>query len=485
VVTSDGVLAGTSSPGRGRSLGGGGGSLASNVRLSANKTEASQAATEKKEKKPLQATPVSTAGASSSASSEQTRPSPTIPSSPPVAGDNSLYRIGSDGTVRELFREKTLILSLLRSKGRVLVGTGTQGQLYEIDEATRERVEIARLDHGQIHCLCRRQDGSVVVGTGDPGKLYVLQDRFATSGTVISDVLDAKLLSRWGALNWRATTPRGTSVTVAVRSGNVAEPDDTWSEWSPEQADSYTSRAVAPPARFLQYRVTLRTTNPKVSPALHSLALRYATTNLAPEVTGIEVPDLDSGNLDNPKKVKLKWTASDPNDDELTYQVFLRKDGWQSWVRVAEDLEKKEYECDTAALPTGMYRVKVVASDRKDNPAEEALTGERISAPFPIANTPPEVTVRVVAIRGNKAVIEAKATHPLVRLTQAAFAVNGKAWANVFPTDGLFDSRTEKFRFRTEALRPGTHVLVLRVRDAAGNVGTGDVVFTIREKSDR
>ena len=88
-------------------------------------------------------------------------------------------------------------------------------------------------------------------------------------------------------------------------------------------------------------------------------------------------------------------------------------------------------------------------------------------------------------VRGSKAVIEAKASHPLVRLTQAAFAVNGKAWASVFPTDGLFDSRTESFRFRTEALQPGTHVLVLRVRDAAGNVGTGDVVFTIREKTDK
>jgi hypothetical protein len=235
----------------------------------------------------------------------------------------------------------------------------------------------------------------------------------------------------------------------------------------------------------VQYRVTLRTTNPKVTPALHSLALRYATTNQPPEVTGIEVPDLDAGNLDNPKKVKLKWTATDPNDDELTYQVYLRKDGWQSWVRVAEDLDKKEYECDTAALPSGTYRVKVVASDRKDNAPEEALTGERISAPFPIANTPPEVTVRVVAIRGGKAVIEAKAAHPLVRLASASFAVNGKAWSNVFPEDGLFDSRTETFRFRTEALRPGTYVVVLRVRDAAGNVGAGDAVFTVREKADR
>jgi hypothetical protein len=477
LVTADGVIAGTSSPGRGRSFSSGAGSPSAGSRLTAIKSDKVQAPAGEKT---VKAIPVSNVVGSSSSSTEEARSAPVVPVSAPLAGDNSLYRIGRDGNVRELFREKTLILCLLRNNGRVLAGTGTQGQLYEIDEVTRERVEVARLDHGQIHCLCRRQDGSVVLGTGDPGKLYVLQDRFVSTGTVTSEVLDAKIVSRWGALNWRATTPKGTSVTLAVRSGNVAEPDETWSDWSVEQSDPDNGKAIAPRARFLQYRVTLSTTLPKTSPALHSLAVRYATTNLAPEVTSVEVPDLDASALENSKKLKLKWAATDPNDDELSYEVFIRKDDWPSWVRLADGLDKKEYEFDTTALPSGTYQVKVVASDRKDNAPEDALTAERISGPFPIAHTPPEVTVKAVSIEGNRAVVEAKATHPLVRLTQASFAVNGKAWANVFPTDGLFDSKTETFRFRTDELRPGTHVLVLRVRDAAGNIGSGDVVFTIR-----
>ena len=69
-----------------------------------------------------------------------------------------------------------------------------------------------------------------------------------------------------------------------------------------------------------------------------------------------------------------------------------------------------------------------------------------------------------------------------MRLTSASFAVNGKKWVNVFPTDGLFDSKNETFRFKTEALKPGTYVLVLRVRDAAGNTGSGDVVFTVQPR---
>jgi hypothetical protein len=65
-------------------------------------------------------------------------------------------------------------------------------------------------------------------------------------------------------------------------------------------------------------------------------------------------------------------------------------------------------------------------------------------------------------------------------LTAASYAVNGKKWVNVFPVDGLFDSKTETFKFKTEGLKPGTHVLVLRVRDAAGNTGAGDAVFTLQ-----
>src|SRR5262249_5248645 len=150
------------------------------------------------------------------------------------------------------------------------------------------------LDHGQIQTLCRRADGSIVIGTGDPGKLYVLEDKYAAKGTVTSDVLDAKMISKWGALRWRAQVPQGTSLTVAVRSGNVSEPDETWSDWSAEQTDPEKALVQAPTARFLQYRVTLSTDNPALTPSLGSLTMRYATTNQAPEVTNVEVPDLDA-----------------------------------------------------------------------------------------------------------------------------------------------------------------------------------------------
>jgi hypothetical protein len=481
-VTRDAIYVGTSAPTsrrRGSTSASTGSTsapvVAENVAKPPAPTKESQA--EKTDTEPAAAAEPKSSSDTKEPAKGNAAPAPSAPSS----GENSVYRIAFDGTVREVFRDKTLVLSLLRKGGSLIVGTGMEGQLFEVDETTRERGEIARLDHGQILSLCRRQDGSIVLGTGDPGKLYVLKDRFAAKGTITSEVLDAKLVSKWGAMHWQADTPAGTSVSVAVRSGNVADPDETWSDWSAAQTEPEKAIIAAPPARFLQYRVTLTADpNGTASPTLRALTLRYATTNQAPEVTKVEVPDLNAVNLDNPKKLKFKWAATDANEDELTYALYIRKEGWSNWVLLDEDLEKTEYEWDTQTAPSGVYRLKVVASDRKDNPDGEALTAEKISAPFAVCHTPPVVTVKVTGVEGKQAVVEATAVSPLVRLTAASFAVNGKKWVNVFPSDGLFDSKTETFRFKTETLKPGTYVLVLRVRDASGNMGSADVVFTVK-----
>jgi hypothetical protein len=339
--------------------------------------------------------PASTSGVGSPESKGTPASAPSIP----IVGDNSLYRIAADGTVREVFREKLLILSLLKHQGRLLAGTGMQGQLFEIDESSKEKLELARLDHGVIQCLLRRKDGSIVIGAGDPGKLYVLDDAFAAEGTVVSDVLDAKIISLWGTMNWKAVTPAGTSVTVAVRSGNVADPDATWSAWSLEQDDAQRARAVAPTARYLQYRVTLKTTSAKVTPEFRHITLRYKTTNQAPEITGFDVPDLDAAPQDNPKKFRLKWNAVDANEDELTYALYFRKESWKDWVLLEDNLDKKDFEWDTTTIPSGLYQFRVTASDRRDNSPDDARTVERTSPFVPVTHLPPTVAVKLAGWR--------------------------------------------------------------------------------------
>jgi hypothetical protein len=266
-----------------------------------------------------------------------------------------------------------------------------------------------------------------------------------------------------------------------VRGGNVSEPDATWSPWSAEQDDPTQAVAHAPASRYLQYRLSMATNENTVSPALHRLSIHYATINQAPEVTSLDVPNLETqASAKEPKKWKFKWSATDANEDELVYDLYVRKEGWKEWMKIEDGWAKTEYEWDTSTMPSGLYQFKVVASDRPDNREEEALTGERMSLPLAVGHEAPAITLRYIGIEKNRAILEASATSDLVRLASARYAVNSGKWMSVFPVDGLFDSRSAKFHFQTESLTPGTYVIVLRVRDAAGNTGSADAVFTVK-----
>jgi hypothetical protein len=478
LLAPDAVFAGTGAAGRKR---GGSSNSADAVALiptSATMTDAQPVSRRKDD-----AEPAALASSINSKDRDADKANPAPAPSSPGAADNSVYRITFDGAAREVYRDKKLVLGLDRRGGKLFVATGLDGRIIEIDETTRERTEVARLDHGLVHKILRRRDGFAVVAAGDPGRLYLLKDGYATNGTVVSEVLDAKLTSHWGALRWHAELPAATRMSIAVRSGNVAEPDDTWSAWSAEQADSETAVAAAPPARFLQYRATLASADPAVSPVLHRVGIRYATANQAPEITTLEVPDPEKETPKESKKLRLKWTATDPNEDELTFSVFARKEGWTDWVLLDDGLSKSEWDWDTTTTPAGVYRVKVMASDRPDNPDGEALSAERVSGPVTVAHEPPGVIIRIATVEGDKATIEADAADPLSRLASASYSINGRKWISIFPKDGLFDDKRESFRFTTESLPAGTYVVVLRVKDAAGNTGTGDATFTVKDKS--
>jgi hypothetical protein len=405
---------------------------------------------------------------------EQPAPPGTATPKPPAPGENAIYRIGSDGAAREVFRARVMVFALAWHDGRLLAGTGPEGQLFEIDE--RETTPVARLDTGQILSLLPGDRGGLWIGTGDPGSVLALSEDYAESGTLTSDVLDAKLISRFGAIRWRADCPENASLAIQIRTGNVREPDETWSNWSEPQTDAESAEAKVPPGRFAQYRAALETKDPRITPELRSISIRYQTINLAPELTRIEVPDLSEGDgATRQVQLKLRWEASDPNGDDLVYSLAIRKEDWPDWVGLGDrPLTEKTFDWDTTAVPAGLYRVRVTASDRPSNPPEEALTRERTSEPFLVDHQAPSVAIRWEAPKARVVVKDA-----LTRIVRASYALDGGEWTPVFPTDGLFDTKEESLSIELPDLKPGTHVLTLRATDAAGNTGAGDAVFKI------
>jgi hypothetical protein len=395
---------------------------------------------------------------------------------PASPGDNAVFQIDADGVVREVFRAKALVHALAWSDERLYVGTGPEGQLFEVRPEQGESTPLAKLDAGSILSLLNEPGGGLLLGTGDPGSIVRLSSAFEAQGELVSEVHDAKLPARFGAVRWRGETPPGTTIAVQVRTGNVGIPDETWSPWSAEQTDPNSARAESPLGRFVQYKVKLATKDPRRSPELTSMAVSYRSANLPPEINRLEVPDVASGDAAATQgRLVLKWDVSDPNDDDLSFLLEVRKEGWPSWIALTENpITDKSYTWDTKAFPSGTYQVRLVASDRPSNSPDESLTRAQESESFLVDHDPPVVTLNLRE-RGASILLE----DSLTRLVKAEYALDGGPWKPLFPDDGLFDTNREQLTLSLPELQPGAHLLMVRAVDAAGNVGSRDAILVV------
>ena len=169
------------------------------------------------------------------------------------------------------------------------------------------------------------------------------------------------------------------------------------------------------------------------------------------------------------------WSANDPNDDKLSYNIFYREEGETLWKLLREDVREAVIAWDTVAMPDGRYTLKIVASDAPANPTDVALTGERESRSFEVDNTPPRVTA-IQAARsqgGHRLTFQAEDDASAVKKVE--YAVDSGKWNVIYPTDGISDSKRESFDVSVPGYTEGVHTLVVKVTDLLENVATARV----------
>jgi hypothetical protein len=438
-----------------------------------------------------------------------------------ASGGSTVLRITPDGLATPLFdADEGMLLALAVDGGRLLVGTGNPGRLYEVTLARdgEEQACLTTLDPKMVMAIAVPDGGRPVVATAGPGRLYTLSDGYAGEGTYTSQVYDAGGSARWGALAWRGSTPGGTEVLVATRAGNVRDPEKgLWSDWSKDVKKS-PAAVASPPARYIQFRVAMKTNNPNATPTLEQLEAAYLRANEPPRIvsiTEIAVGDKqnraqaverfrqamkkraqDANQKGSPPRPPapegaqpiriLQWQAEDPNGDTLRYGLYFRGQGEERWILLEDDLQRPEYAWDTASVADGWYEVKVVATDRADHPADAALSDERVSDPVLIDNTAPileNVKAKVEKADGKaRAVVTFTARDAAGRLEDAAYTVDAAAdWRTIAPQDGLFDAPRETFSFTVPDLSPGAHRIGVRVIDEANNHGHAAVTVVVEE----
>ena len=430
------------------------------------------------------------------------RSRPATPQPTPQEG-NAVYRIDSQGFVTEVFRESSMILKIVRAPApggdRLLVATGNEGELYSVDPSAEETTTLADLEPEQVTSILVGPDGGLMLGTANPARLLTLADGVAARGTYTSPVLDATQISLWGTLDVTATVPEGTRVAVETRSGNAQDPEQAaWSPWTaPEAVEPQPGlpvltprelKVTAPPARFLQYRLTLEGSN-NTSPVVDRVEVTYVTPNIKPRIASLKAsypetppnPQPNAPDTGPATNLVVEWEAADPNNDPLLYKLEYQPSNSDQWLLIAEDLTDPRYEWQTRRVPDGRYLVRLTADDRKANPGDMAMQATRRSDPVLVDNTAPELQDVEVTVDRRDATLKGTARDALSQVRSIDYVLDSEEeYKPILPDDLIFDSTGEAWSVTLSRLSPGSHVVTLRVTDTRGNSRYQPVLLEIQ-----
>ena len=384
---------------------------------------------------------------------------------------------------------------------------------------------LAKAESEQVTSFVKAPNGKIYVATANPGKVFTLGPELESEGTFESEPFDARIFSRWGRLTWWGENAAGSGIELYVRTGNTSVPGKNWTPWAGPYRDPKGQEVESQAARFVQWKAVLHGgANP---PDLSWIELAYLPKNVAPQITGIAIQSpgtrvssfgQQSGppqpstvvlrmpaapgtqgasdrNTESPRYEpppqgyaqkgyqSVLWNAEDANDDELTYAVYYRGENEKDWKLLKDKLEQKFYSWDTNSMPDGAYYLKIVASDEKSNPPDQALSAEQVSDRFIVDNTPPTVSQLTSqpapATAGDPSVtVRFRASDTASSIVRTQYSLDAGDWTIVPPVGGLSDALTEEYSVTLRGLTPGEHTVSVRVYDQFENESTAKTTFT-------
>jgi len=413
---------------------------------------------------------------------------------PPVAdlgrkgakkGKGALFRIGADARLDQLHAlTQTYFTSVaVGPDGAIYAGAADKGRVYMVDkeDAVATAFDVDERSVSQIWF----DHANVAFATDDAAALYRATGR-ASQARYVSDVLDAKAVSRYGKLTWVTAG----KVKIETRSGNTAKPGTGWSEWQSPSAigklggGNEGGKIASPAGRYLQFRAALEDDAAR----LRRVSAYYVPQNQATLVTEVTVelstkeslPTLkDSAAKPRSPVLKIKWKIDNPDNDDTFYTIDVRRDGEANWRPVSTGkapLTATTWEWNTETYPDGWYRMRVTSSDAAANSPDRALTSSFTTPLFAIDNTRPLIEALSVAYPK----VTARATDAISTIAEMAYSVDDGPWQLGTTADGLFDDSVEDLRIELPVgLAKGAHTLAVRVADTAGNVGSTSTSFVV------
>ncbi len=406
---------------------------------------------------------------------------------------SELVRLTPEGALLSVHRFTKQVASAVAWDGAgVLVGTGFEGEVWRFFADGGAR--LASVDAVQVVGILG--GGDVLLAQG-PAAVFERRSGDDEAGRFRSEAARFPRPMRFGEYR---VFPRIDGLRIRFRTGASEKPDQSWMSWV-EWSAAADGKVPVPPARSLQWELEI-----PAGEFVDRVEIAMAEINLPPEVSSISVEDpgvvylaapppsgpvIDAEHPDisgiftvidekNNRKAKtakgkkyyrvgyrtVSWKAKDPNQDSLRFHLDVeRRDGFRLPVR--ERIDGTQLAIDTTALPDGVYRFKLTATDAIQNPGA-AMETVATSRWFTVDSTPPTIE------------IDADGDDWIVRITDTTSPIgnvewsrDGDRWIQLAARDGVLDGTDERFSFPRKS---GGHLVVVRAIDRHHNRTTGGVV---------
>jgi len=404
------------------------------------------------------------------------------------------------------------------AEGRLLVAAGNQGRLFEV-WPTGEYAVVADVREDYLTRIIDTGK-NFLLATARNGLVFQMERARTKEAVFISRPIDAGTPVKWGHFYWHGEAAGPQKVLLGFRSSNDGDPDSNfWMDWSKDAQTSESRPAALPslPARYVQYRLTLRQNPGDAKPIrVDDAELYYIERNAPPRVQEITVseaagpahpvggggeggkpggppaagpPPVGIGHGDsqprsvgreirsNPMTLNISWRASDPNNDQLRYALTYRGRDEKEWKPIEDKLTANSMPLSVAGVADGRYRFRIVASDELSNPPGEGLSAEKISDEVVIDNTPPRFERPVVKTEGARARITFGVSDELSLIAEVKVDIDNGDSYPLLPTDGIVDQQREAFDWLTPPLKAGEHVATFSATDSRGNTAIQKILF--------
>ena len=423
------------------------------------------------------------------------------------AESNGLLHLDPNGNVKSVWSlPSTKIFTANQLEdGRWLIGSGSNGRVFRTEGINEWSNVFAVPSGGEVtQIIPLEKEDSLYLVSSNPARVYLLEETISEEAKYTSEVIDTGKMVDWGTLRYLSVTGSFENhVEIQTRSGNIEDPNRSWSEWQPLE----NGRIQSPNSRFIQYQIHLLVDNP----GIQQTKVYYQEQNLHPMIDQIRIlkgayrlfsAPQPSKNVNFsqvfgssqirptnriPQLVMEKeegaitaaWLPSDPNNDRLMFVLDVRKVGENEWISVAAELEHPLYAMDIRGLEEGYYQFRVTADDWLDNGDGQSLQYASVSDPYLVDFTSPEVVLHTLEVDDDSVTFSLTVEDQFGIIERAYYSLNGGHVRKAIPVDGMFDSNQEAFEIVIEDLEAGSNSLIFQGYDENGNVGVTTQHFVI------